>query len=149
MFGITAFSEHYFCNINVGANDNILLYAVRLAFFVTFSGVCTAELVKIFFRCGMVKYMLISSLVSLIEVAPLPFCRQYFTMGNNYATKSYFLKSFVYSANIILFVLLLTAMIYFFRKKYRIEICSEKNPESETAICIRLIKRDFNRSPKT
>ncbi len=32
MFGIMAFSQHYFCNINIGANDNILLYAARIAF---------------------------------------------------------------------------------------------------------------------
>lgn len=44
MFGVMAFSLHYFCNKTVGANDNILLYGSGLAFLVIFSAVCTADL---------------------------------------------------------------------------------------------------------
>lgn len=130
-FGVIGFSLHYSCNSGT-SNDNILSYGAGLILFTTLSAVSCGEFVNLLsgkFKAA--KYiMLCAAIIGAVEVLPLPFFRQYIPMHNNFAAKSYFIRSLVYTAIIYAVVLLLAAVIGKWRKKYRLKVSIEKISES-------------------
>lgn len=126
LFGAIAYYLHFYFNTHSGGMGNILSYGAALILIVTLSSLCTAEFVKTLSNCKTAVYTIIAAFVAAAEVVPLPFCRQYFPMGNDFLSESYFIKSWVYTAIIIVIAVLLTVGINALRKKYSFKLTVEK-----------------------
>lgn len=119
--GILALSLHYFCNTDYSSNKSMFSYLAWLTLFSTLSANCAAGLIDgLLRRRTTVTYMLIAAIVGVIEVIPFPFCKPYFSMSEY--TQGMIRDLWMQTAFIIAIILLLTAVINFLRKKYKINI---------------------------
>ncbi|MDE7192766.1 MAG: hypothetical protein K2O14_02245 [Oscillospiraceae bacterium] len=103
------------------------VFMISFSLLVTLSAQCAADFVTTLSRCNIVKYMVTAAVVTALELTPLPYIWVYSAMDIDPADMGEHIgRMWRQAAVVFLIVLLLTAGIFFIKRRYRLKIGIEK-----------------------